>query len=166
MPVIWNVPLLLVVMDNAGISPKEVRLRLSTITVLSVQELGVVQVQVPVGIATVSPAEAELIAFCTSLALQEAAVRVAACVVALKRTLRISPSNRPFMILVIDAAPSRKTRLTAGDGLSTRYRLPYPYMRLRQEGRLSSIFVPEFSTKVIDMLVTKVTSIAHRYHHG
>jgi hypothetical protein len=62
------------------------------------------QVQVPDGMVTVSPDEAEFMAACTSLALQVAAVRVVAFVVGLKRALR-SPNNSDFVILVIDASP-------------------------------------------------------------
>jgi len=88
-----------VVMDKRATSPPS-RLMLSTMTVTSppptvdplpepfritsgsgFQETDVVHVHVPGGIRTVSPAAAAVIAVRTSLVLQEAAVRVAACVV-------------------------------------------------------------------------------------
>ena len=62
--------------------------------------------QEPAGITTVSPLAAELMAACTSLVEQEAAVRVAAYAGALKSALKRSPNRMPFMFLVIGRRPS------------------------------------------------------------
>src|ERR1700729_2032730 len=131
MPAMVKLPDALVVMDKPGMSD-DVLVRLSVMTVVSVHErlledgapLPVhvvapcrtvlagalhetceVQVQVPAGMTTVSPDCAAFIAACTSPELQDAAVRVVARIVPLKRALKRSPSKTPLVILVIDRLP-------------------------------------------------------------
>jgi hypothetical protein len=83
-------------LSNATIRPEPAPCKVIPLPEIVTPE---VQEQVPAGMITVSPCEAELMAACTSLLLQVAAEPVLACTAVPERALNIAVNKTHFSIL-------------------------------------------------------------------